>query len=438
MNKKETLTVVGTGKLGLALACYYASQGLMVFGLDSDPLVVEHLSKGLNPYPEEAHLGELLKENLDSGFFVPTIDYRSSIPESGVVLVVVPLSVDSSKNPDYSNVDSAAEAVGLNINPGTLVLIETTLPVGTTRERIKPIIETASGLDEGVDFYLAYSPERVLTGRVFEDLEKYPKLVGGLSRKSADRATEFYSQNISFVDRPDLEKPNGVWDLGNAESAEFAKLAETSFRDVNIGLANQFALSAQNLGIDIYPIIEACNSQSFSNIHKPGVWVGGHCIPVYPHLYMKTDSRLGVVDAARKFNESMPNSFLSQSLSKIISTESKEIAVLGVSYRPGVKESSNSAAFEVQRLFRDAPFNFRFYDPFFSDLELSSLGLAPYTLGTPADVVILLTEHQEFLLLSKHDFPGVGMVIDGRNALDNSNWQGCEIVTIGRGTREAS
>ena len=134
-----------------------------------------------------------------------------------------------------------------------------------------------------------FSPERVLTGRVFADLRKYPKLVGGIDPESEKRGIEFYESVLDFDERDDLPKPNGVWPMGSAEAAEMAKLAETTYRDVNIGLANQFARFADKNGIDVYAVIEACNSQPYSHIHQPGIAVGGHCIPVYPRLYLHND-----------------------------------------------------------------------------------------------------------------------------------------------------
>ena len=132
----------------------------------------------------------------------------------------------------------------------------------------------------------AHSPERVFSGRIFEDLRKYPKLIGGLDDPSSKRVAEFYEAVLDFDDRPDLARGNGVWDLGSVEAAELAKLAETTYRDVNIGLANTFAMYADSIGVDIFAVIEASNSQPFSHIHQPGIAVGGHCIPVYPRFYL--------------------------------------------------------------------------------------------------------------------------------------------------------
>ena len=151
-----------------------------------------------------------------------------------------------------------------------------------------------------------FSPERVLTGRVFDDLRKYPKLIGGLSARVPRARGNSTRRFSSSTTRADLTRPNGVWDLGSAEASEMAKLAETTYRDVNIGLANQFALFAGDNGIDVYQVIEACNSQPYSHIHRPGIAVGGHCIPVYPRLYLSTDPDADIVRSARLLNASMP------------------------------------------------------------------------------------------------------------------------------------
>ena len=241
--------------------------------------------------------------------------------------------------------DSATEAIGrgLRSENQTLVAYETTLPVGTTRTRWKPMLEQVSGLAESVDFDLVFSPERVLTGRVFADLRRYPKLVGGLGDRGAHRAVSFYEQALQFDERADLARANGVWDLGSAEAAEMAKLAETTYRDVNIGLANQFARFAAANGIDIHKVIEASNSQPYSHLHQPGMSVGGHCIPVYPRLYLWNDPDATVVRAARAANAGMPAYTVGLAAGAAGGDlAGKRVVVLGAAYRGGAKETAFS------------------------------------------------------------------------------------------------
>lgn len=307
------IAVVALGKIGLPLAVQFASSGHEVIGVDVNQRAVDTINAGREPFPGEAQLQERLSELVPAGRLRATTEYAEAIPGAEAVVLVAPVFVDDETwEPDFQYMDAATASLAEHLTPGTLISYETTLPVGTTRERWKPMIEKGSGLTEGVDFHLAYSPERVLTGRVFADLRKYPKLIGALSDEGNRRAREFYEAVLQFDERPDLPRPNGVWDLGTTEASEMAKLAETTYRDVNIGLANQFGLFAAANGIDVYKVIEACNSQPYSHIHRPGIAVGGHCIPVYPRLYLSTDPDADIVRVARQLNASMPERLVAQ------------------------------------------------------------------------------------------------------------------------------
>ena len=299
--------VVALGKIGLPLAVQFADAGHEVVGVDVNPRQVELINAATEPFPGEAHLQEKLSELVPAGKLKATTDYAEAIPSADAIVIVVPLFVnDATWEPDFAWMDAATKSLAEHLTPGTLVSYETTLPVGTLRTRFVPMIEKISGLKESVDFYAAFSPERVLTGRVFEDLRKYPKLIGALTAEGTQRTREFDESALQFDERPDLKRPNGVWDLGSPEASELAKLAETTYRDVNIGLANEFALFAQDNGIDVYKVIEASNSQPYSHIHQPGIAVGGHCIPVYPRLYLSTDQHAETVRTARTLNASVP------------------------------------------------------------------------------------------------------------------------------------
>ena len=235
------ICVVALGKIGLPLAVQFATKGHRVIGADVDERVVDLVNAGAEPFPGEYDLDVRLKRAVDAGLLTATTDTAAAVAEAEAVVVVVPLFVDAEGVPDFGWMDAATKAIAQGLRPGTLVSYETTLPVGTTRTRWAPMLAEGSGLRAGEDFHLVFSPERVLTGRVFADLRRYPKLVGGIDEASTTRGVKFYEQVLDFDERPDLPRPNGVWDLGTAEAAELAKLAETTYRDVNIGLANQFA-----------------------------------------------------------------------------------------------------------------------------------------------------------------------------------------------------
>jgi nucleotide sugar dehydrogenase len=346
--------------------------------------------------------------------------------------VVVPLFVDGEGVPDFGWMDSATRDIAAHLTAGTLVSFETTLPVGTTRGRWRQVLEQGSGLTEGVDFHLVFSPERVFTGRVFADLRKYPKLVGALSVEGAKRATEFYEAVLDFDDRPDLPRGNGVWDLGSAEASELAKLAETTYRDVNIGLANQFARFAAENTIDIYEVIEATNSQPYSHIHRPGIAVGGHCIPVYPRLYLWNDPDATVVRAAREANAAMPAYTVGLLEGAYGDLKGARVVVLGAAYRGGVKETAFSGVFptvaELTRLGAEA----LVHDPMFTAGELAALGLTAYESGTPVDAAVLQADHAEYRELRPADLPGIRVLVDGRCLTDPADWAGVTHRVVGQ------
>lgn len=428
------IAVVALGKIGLPLALQFADRGHEVVGVDVNAALVETINRGVEPFPGEAHLQEKLTAALASGRFRATTDHGDAVPDADVVVIVVPLFVnEQTAEPEFGWMDDATRSIAAHLRPGTLVSYETTLPVGITRGRWKPMLEAGSGLVEGADFHVVFSPERVFSGRIFADLRKYPKLVGALSDEGARQAVDFYEQVLEFDDRPDLARANGVWDLGSAEAAEMAKLAETTYRDVNIGLANQFALFASSHGIDVHQVIEACNSQVFSHIHRPGIAVGGHCIPVYPKLYLSTDPDADIVRTARAVNESMPERLIAQAEGILGDLNGLTAVVLGASYRGGVKETAFSGVFPTVAALEQRGASVRVHDPMYTADELSALGFTPHTLGDTVDIAILHTDHAAYRELAPADLPGIRLLVDGRATTDAARWAGTPRLVVGSG-----
>ncbi len=427
------IAVVALGKIGLPLAVQFAKKGHHVIGCDVNQKTVDLVNAGTEPFPGEAHLAEYLSESVKSGHLTATTDTTTAVSQSDAVVIVVPLFVDEEGIPDFGWMDAATEKIAQGLKPGTLVSYETTLPVGTTRNRFAPALEKGSGLVAGKDFHLVFSPERVLTGRVFADLRKYPKLVGGINEASTKAGIKFYEAVLDFDDRADLSEKNGVWDLGTAEASEMAKLAETTYRDVNIALANQFAIFAEGANIDIAKVIAASNSQPYSHIHQPGIAVGGHCIPIYPRFYLWNDPEATVVRSAREANAKMPEHAVSLLSGALGDLKGKKVAVLGVSYRGGVKESAFSGVFGTVTALKSRGAEVVVNDPMYSDEEIAGLGFTPYAIGENVDAVILQADHKEYKGLSKNDFPGVKAVVDGRRAMSAKNFEGITFRVIGAG-----
>lgn len=424
------ICVVALGKIGLPLAVQFASKGHQVIGADVSQSVVEAVNAGVEPFPGEFELGTKMRTAVDAGLLRATTDTAAAVAESEAVVVVVPLFVDADGVPDFGWMDAATQDIARGLKPGTLVSYETTLPVGTTRDRWAPMLEAGSGLTVSEDFSLVFSPERVLTGRVFADLRRYPKLVGGVDPASTARGIEFYEATLDFDERDDLPRPNGVWDLGSSEASELAKLAETTYRDVNIGLANQFARFADSQDIDVMKVIEACNSQPYSHIHLPGVAVGGHCIPIYPRMYLWNDPAATVVRAAREANAGMPSYAIDLLAAAEGDLDGLAVLVLGAAYRGGVKETAFSGVFPLVEDLRKRGAVPYVSDPLYDDGELESLGLTPHR-GEQVDAIVVQADHAAYRELSGKDFPGVRVLVDGRRITDPERWGDVRRIVIG-------
>jgi UDP-N-acetyl-D-mannosaminuronic acid dehydrogenase len=419
------VVVVALGKIGLPLAAHIASAGHEVVGCDVDPRVVALVNEGTPPFPGEAGLEDALSELVPAGRLRASADTTAAVAEGAdLVIAVPPLIVDDDARPDYRVLDAVVADIGAGLQPGTVVSIETTLPVGTTRDRVATQLAERSGLSPEEEFFTVHSPERVYSGRIFADLETYPKLVGGLSPEGERRAVELYRSFLSAE----------VWSMGSAEAAEMTKLAETTYRDLNIALANEFARFADRIGIDVEKVIEAANSQPFSHIHRPGIAVGGHCIPVYPRFYLEGDPAATLPAASRRVNDAMPSYAVELLASELgPAAPGARVLILGVSYRGAVKETAFSGAFAVRDELARRGMSPLALDPLYDAEELRSAGFEPWD-GEPVEAAIIQADHPEFAELAPGALPGVRVIVDGRGILDPAPWRadGVTVRRIGR------
>jgi UDP-N-acetyl-D-mannosaminuronic acid dehydrogenase len=409
--------VVALGKVGLPLAAQIARAGHDVVGCDVDERVVELVNAGTPPFPNEEGLEAALTEAVGAGRLRAQADTATAVAEGpDLVVAVPPLYVDERAEPDWRILDAVVEDIARGLQAGTLVSIETTVPVGTTRERVAPALERGSGLRAEDDFFTVFSPERVFSGRVLRDLATYPKLVGGLSERGEARGVELYD---AFLDAE-------VWGMGSAEAAEMAKLAETTYRDLNIAFANELARAADARGLDVQRVIDASNSQPFSHIHRPGVAVGGHCIPVYPRFYLAGDPDARLPAVAREVNEAMP----AYAVDLLGDVAGKTVLVLGVAYRGGVKETAFSGAHALRDELERRGARPVFADPLFSAEELVGEGFPAWE-GGAADLAIVQADHFEYRTLSDDDVGGASVVVDGRGVVEEPP-PGAQVRRIGR------
>lgn len=419
------VAVVGLGRIGLPLAAQYASRGLEVAGCDIDAALVERVAQGGCPYPDEEGLAETLRSAHAAGRLTATTDTTAAVARSKAVVIIVPVGLTADKRADFTALDDAAQAVAAGLRPDTLVILETTVPAGTTRNRLGPLLER-SGLRVGRDILLAYSPERVFVGRVLADLRTYPKVVGGVDEASAQRAAAFYERAL---DAP-------VRRVGNCETAEFVKLAETTYRDVNIALANELARAADRHGVDVVEAIAAANSQPFSHIHQPGVGVGGHCIPVYPYFLLEGAEEAQLPRAARQINDAMARYAVERLTEALGELSGRTVLILGLSYRPNIKEAAHSSTLLLARELAAAGARVLVHDPHYSADEIGRFGLEAPAAFPPAhtDAIVIQAAHDEYGDLDPASFSGCSVVLDGRNALSRERVEalGLRYLGIGR------
>lgn len=283
----------------------------------------------------------------------------------------------------------------------------------------------------GSDFHLAFSPERLYAGRIFRDLHAYPKIVGGIDRESTDRAVDFYRSAL------DAE----VWAVENAETAEFAKLAETTYRDVNIALANQLALYGAGHGVNVTEAFRAANSQPYSHIHRPSIGVGGHCIPVYPHFLLTdaSDGELSLVREGRDTNDRMAKVLIERLERELGGLRSRSVLVLGASYREDVKELSFSTVVPIVELLHGAGAAVMIHDPLFTPSELAFLEAEVVEDldskdAVEAEAIIVQAWHQALHDLDWGRFKQLRVVLDGRGSIDPDKVRSAGLVYLSTGT----
>ncbi|RJL32006.1 nucleotide sugar dehydrogenase [Bailinhaonella thermotolerans] len=387
------LAVIGLGYVGMPLAKEATSAGLRVIGLDVDPAKIEALNSGRS-YIDDLS-GTEIAEMLSAGFRATTDE--AILGRADTIIICVPTPLDEDHRPDLSAVHSASEAVARHLRPGTLVVLESTTWPGTTDEEIRPILEK-SGLRAGVDFHLAFSPERIDPGNPTYGLRNTPKVVGGYTEACRDRAASFYGK---FVEQ--------VVPVSGTREAEMAKLLENTYRHVNIALVNEMAIFCDELDIDLWEVIDAASTKPFGfQRFLPGPGVGGHCIPVDPSYLSYTVRKLGYpfrfVELAQEINERMP-SYVVARVQRLLNRHKKavngaRVLLLGVTYKPDIADDRETPALPVARALRELGAELVFCDPYVPEWTVDGdvvpkeedLGEA----AAKADIAVLLQQHSAF------------------------------------------
>jgi UDP-N-acetyl-D-glucosamine dehydrogenase len=408
---KRDVAIVGAGYVGLPLARTFAEAGRSVVLVDVDRTRVEQLNAG-ESYIEDVPT-EVLAPLVEAGLVAATTNY-DELREADAILVALPTPLSRQREPDLRIIVSAAEEIAARLRPGHLVVLESTTYPGTTRDQVKPILEAGSGLAAGVDFHLAFSPERVDPGRDDWTTRNVPKVVGGIDEASTAAASELYSSAVE-----------NVHPVSSPEAAELTKLLENIFRSVNIALVNELAQLCERMGIDVWEVVDAAATKPFGFMSfTPGPGLGGHCIPVDPFYLTWKAREFGFytefIELAGKVNESMPyfcRSLVSQALNhaRQRSLSGSRILILGVSYKPDISDTRESPAVKLIALLQKAGADVSYHDPHVASFSENGVAMSSSPLEPAAyDCVVVVTNHSSIDYDKLVD--DAVLVVDLRNA----------------------
>lgn len=408
----SSLCVIGMGYIGLPTASVFASKSLQVTGMDINAEIIDDLEIG-KLHIFEPGLQELVQDALKSGHLAVS----HTVQPSDAFIIAVPTPFYEDKRADLRAVISASESIVPHLRPGNLVILESTSPPRTTVDIVAPILEK-SGLKAGVDFLLAYSPERVLPGKILQELVENPRVIGGVNRTSAEAGRDLYRKFVQ-----------GDIILTDATTAEMVKLMENTSRDINIAIANEFSRLAQHFNVDIWEAIEIANLHPRVNILRPGVGVGGHCISVDPWFLVESvPEKAQLVKTARQVNDSQPAFVASLVEESAGGVAGKEIAFLGLAFKPNVDDLRESPAADLARHLGEAGALVRAFEPFRPDANLSGVHQVSRMEEAlaDADLIVLAVAHDQFKALQPAEIRKITpakAVFDGVRAWDKAAWE---------------
>ena len=394
----RSVAVIGAGYVGLPLSLHLAKAGLDVIAVDIDERVVREINERRSKVEE--------KEDFEIFFQDPDVHHHlraQTVPcEADAFVIAVPTPVNHvDHSPGLDAVVSATESIVPFVRPGNLVVVESTIPPLTTRGIVGPILER-SGLRVGRELMLAHCPERILPGNIMAEAVYNARVVGGVDDRSTDRAAELFG---TFV--------KGKLMLTDDKTAEFVKLIENSYRDVNVAFANQVAILCDELGIDAHKAIELANHHPRVGILSPGIGVGGHCIPVDPwFLIAARPDQTGLLRAARVLNDDMPHRTAAKILRAVEGVDAPRIVCLGATYKPNVKDLRESPAIRVFELLKDAGVRAELYDPLVPEYHCDSViavarGADALAILVPHDLIVMEIRYRKREILAAMRHPNL-------------------------------
>ena len=427
--------VVGIGRIGLPTALSFAKSGLQTIGVDINENLVSTINSGVFPLKDEPGYEEIFNDVIKNKMFSATTKIEDAIPNSDLILLSLPTPMDKNNVPDYSALRDSASKLSKFLSPNSLIIVESTIEPGFIEDEMVPIISKSDQLKIGENFFIGVCPENANPGEILHDFTNLPRLVGSINKQTTEIITLIYDFvfSVELVIMPDCKTANAV------------KLTTNVFRDINIAFINELSLMFEKLGIDTLKVLEAAKKKYNFQIHYPGAGVGGPCLPINSYQLLNAARRSGVnlsmIEYSRQINEKMPEHVIKLTLDAFKECkkpiQNNDILILGVSYKPDVKDIQLTPAKHIIKKLQDLGANIHIYDPYFSSSQVFGINVEENldAVISKVDASIIITAHKEFQNISLPIFNKMKspILVDTRGIIDPMDAKQAKLIFRGLG-----
>ena len=427
--------VVGIGRIGLPTALSFAKSGLQTIGVDINENLVSTINSGVFPLKDEPGYEEIFNDVIKNKMFSATTKIEDAIPNSDLILLSLPTPMDKNNVPDYSALRDSASKLSKFLSPNSLIIVESTVEPGFIEDEMVPIISKSDQLKIGENFFIGVCPENANPGEILHDFTNLPRLVGSINKQTTEIITFIYDFvfAVELVIMPDCKTANAV------------KLTTNVFRDINIAFINELSLMFEKLGIDTLKVLEAAKKKYNFQIHYPGAGVGGPCLPINSYQLLNAARRSGVnlsmIEYSRQINEKMPEHVIKLTLDAFKECkkpiQNNDILILGVSYKPDVKDIQLTPAKHIIKKLQDLGANIHIYDPYFSSSQVFGINVEENldAVISKVDASIIITAHKEFRNISLPVFNKMKspILVDTRGIIDPMDAKQAKLIFRGLG-----
>ena len=427
--------VVGIGRIGLPTALSFAKSGLQTIGVDINENLVSTINSGVFPLKDEPGYEEIFNDVIKNKMFSATTKIEDAIPNSDLILLSLPTPMDKNNVPDYSALTDSASKLSNFLSPNSLIIVESTVEPGFIEDEMVPIISKSDQLKIGENFFIGVCPETANPGEILHDFTNLPRLVGSINKQTTEIITLIYDFvfAVELVIMPDCKTANAV------------KLTTNVFRDINIAFISELSLMFEKLGIDTLKVLEAAKKKYNFQIHYPGAGVGGPCLPINSYQLLNAARRSGVnlsmIEYSRQINEKMPEHVIKLTLDAFKECkkpiQNNDILILGVSYKPDVKDIQLTPAKHIIKKLQDLGANIHIYDPYFSSSQVFGINVEENldAVISKVDASIIITAHKEFRNISLPVFNKMKspILVDTRGIIDPMDAKQAKLIFRGLG-----